>query len=320
MSFEFSLDMNSKKKTPITDITYDLIVIGGGPTGMNGALYAKRKGLNVAIIGKRLGGQVLDTSSVENYMGFEFLTGEELVQKFKDHIINLEIPILEDEEIIDLSKNDIFNVKVTSGSNYKAKTILLATGSKPRRLGIEGEDEFLGRGVAYCAICDGPLFQGMDVIVAGGGNSAVEAAIDMSKIASKVKLVHRSELKADKILIDKLMSIENIEVYLNTKMEKISGDFMMERVHAKDKDNNDVIIESSGLFVEIGYNPNTELVKDLVKLNSKKEIIVDELNKTSVEGLFAAGDVTNSPYKQIIISAGDGAKAALAINDYINKL
>lgn len=317
---EFSLGVNKKNISVNENEIYDSVVLGGGPAGLNAALYAKRKGLNVAIIGKRLGGAVMDTSSVENYMGFENLTGEELSNNFVKHVMSLEIPVLEEDEVIEVVKKDMVEIKTTSGKTVKTKSAIITTGSKPRKLGITGEDEFLGRGVAYCAICDGPLFTGLEVIVAGGGNSAVEAAIDMSKIASKVKLVHRSQFRADKILVDKLLTLDNVEIYLDTKLTEVSGDFMMDHVKAINKDGNEIKIEAQGLFVEIGYNPNSEIFKGLVEMNGRNEILVNSKCETSVPGIYAAGDVTDVPYKQIIISAGEGAKAALSVNDYVNKL
>jgi alkyl hydroperoxide reductase subunit F len=196
----------------------------------------------------------------------------------------------------------------------------MATGSKPRKLGVKGEDAYLGRGVAYCAICDGPLFEDRNVIVAGGGNSAIEAAIDLSKVARKVTVVHRSQLRADQIIVDKLKNIENLEIILETKIVEIKGEQLVNGITAEDKSGNTIEIPIDGVFVEIGYLPNNELAKGLVDLNDHGEVKVNLRGETSLPGLFAAGDVTDVPYKQIVISAGDGAKAALSANDYINKM
>lgn len=321
------MDINNKQNNEQKldkNTIYDVLVIGGGPSGLNAALYSKRKGSNVGIISKDLGGQVLDTSTVENYLGYTTISGQGLIEKFKEHAMSLEIPIdqfVTVETIKVIEGSPVKEIVLSDGSTYKTKSIIIATGSKTRRLDIPGETEFAGKGVAYCAICDGPFFTDEEVIVAGGGNSAVEAAIDLSKIASKVTIVHRSNLRADQILIDQVEKIENIEIKLNTQIQEIVGNKLMTGVKALDKSNNQVhTIEASGIFVEIGYLPNSTPFKDVLELNQKGEIVVDRYGQTSIKGIFAAGDVTDSPYKQIIMAAGDGAKCALAANDYLNTL
>ena len=320
---ELKLNLGGKKDK-VLDLskTYDLLIVGSGPAGLNAALYAKRKGLEVGIIGKKSGGQVLDTTSVENYLGFEFKTGEDLVKEFTSHVSSLEVPVLKDVEVSSIVKSEeLFEIKLTHGEFAKARAVIIATGSKPRRLGVKGEDEYLGKGVAYCAICDGPLFEGLDVVVAGGGNSAVEAAIDLAKIAAKVTLVHRSQLRADQIVIDKLRSYENVDIRLETEILEVKGAALMSGVLTKDKaTGEETFIDANGLFVEIGYLPNSTFVKGLLELNPRDEIKINTLNETSVPGIFAAGDVTDIPYKQVVISAAEGAKAALTANDYINRL
>ena len=303
---------------------YDLLIIGGGPAGLNAALYAKRKGLNVGIIAKDLGGQVMDTSTVENYLGFPTITGMGLIEEFKKHVKELNVPI-EDfitvESIRTSEKSPIKEILTDNGNTYKSKAIIIATGSKPRKLGVLGEAEYSGKGVSYCAICDGPLFAEEDLIVAGGGNSAVEAAIDLSKIANKVTLVHRSQFRADKILLDQLDKLSNVEVKLNTQIQEIVGEKMMSGINVLDKENDSsYTISAAGIFVEIGYLPNSDAFKDLIQLNQRGEIVVNNYGETNVKGIFAAGDVTESPYKQIVISAAEGARAALAANDYLNTL
>ncbi|TJX15920.1 FAD-binding protein [Tissierella creatinini] len=304
------------------DTLYDVLVIGGGPAGLNAALYSKRKGANVGIISKDLGGAILDTSSVENYLGYTSLGGAELAEKFKEHVSELDVPIDEFTSVEAIKLNDgIKELILGDGTSYRARAVIIATGSKPRKLGVPGETEFAGKGVCYCAICDGPFFTDEEVIVAGGGNSAVEAAIDLSKIASKVTIVHRSQFKADQILIDQLSRIENVEVHLNTEIREILGNKFVSGVKLFDKaENKEFTIEASGIFIEIGYTPNSAPFKDILELNEKSEIIVDSVGRTNVEGIYAAGDVTDTPYKQIIISASEGAKCALAANDYLNTL
>lgn len=305
------------------DMIYDLLIIGGGPAGLNAAIYAKRKGWNVGIITKDAGGQVMDTSTVENYLGIPTISGMGLVEKFVEHVKELDIPMGEFITVESIKTSDSTNVKeiLTDEGVYKAKSIIIATGSKPRRLGVPGEVEFSGKGVAYCAICDGPLFAGEDLVVSGGGNSAVEAAIDLAKIAKTVTIVHRSQFRADKILLNQLEDLDNITIKLNTQIQEIVGEKMMTGIKVLDNNSNEsYTIPASGIFVEIGYLPNSSQFKDLIQLNDKGEIIVDKFSATNVKGIFAAGDITNSPYKQIIISAAEGAAAALAANDYLNTL
>jgi alkyl hydroperoxide reductase subunit F len=324
MEVNLNLGNNPGKEKPKMnpETVYDLIVVGGGPAGLNTALYAKRKGLQVGIIARDIGGQVMDTSSVENYLGFTSLSGEELMKKFINHVNQLDVPILEYEELEAVNVKDnssMREVVLKGGQKFNTYSVVIATGSKPRKLGVPGEKEYAGKGVCYCAICDGPLFAGEEVIVAGGGNSAVEAAIDLAKIVKKVTIVHRSQFRADQILIDQLSKLDNVEVKLQTQILEVQGDKFMTGVKVKDKESGEeFFVEGAGLFVEIGYLPNSEIFSDLLELNERKEIVVDRYGKTSVEGIYAAGDVTDTPYKQIIMAAGDGAKCALAVNDYLN--
>ncbi len=324
MEVNLNLGSNPGKEKPKMDpeTVYDLIVVGGGPAGLNAALYGKRKGLQVGIIARDIGGQVMDTSSVENYLGFNSLSGEELMKKFIGHVNELSVPILEYEELEAINvkdKSSMREVVLKNGEKFNTYSVIIATGSKPRKLGVPGEKEYAGKGVCYCAICDGPLFAGEEVIVAGGGNSAVEAAIDLAKIVKKVTIVHRSQFRADQILIDQLSKLDNVEVKLQTQILEVQGDKFMTGVKVKDKESGEEYqVEGAGLFVEIGYLPNSEIFSNLLELNERNEIVVDRYGKTSVEGIYAAGDVTDTPYKQIIMSAGDGAKCALAVNDYLN--
>lgn len=326
MEVNLNLGSNPGKDKPKMnpETTYDLIVLGGGPAGLNTALYAKRKGLQVGVIARDIGGQVMDTSSVENYLGFTSLSGEELMKKFVGHVNKLEVPVLEYEELESVNVKDNSNIRevvLKNGQRFNTYSVVIATGSKPRKLGVPGEKEYSGKGVCYCAICDGPLFAGEEVIVAGGGNSAVEAAIDLAKIAKKVTIVHRSQFRADQILIDQLSRLGNVEVKLQTQILEVEGDKFMTGVRVADRESGEeYIVEGAGLFVEIGYLPNSEMFSNLLSLNERNEIVVDRYGKTSVDGIYAAGDVTDTPYKQIIMSAGDGAKCALAVNDYLNTI
>jgi alkyl hydroperoxide reductase subunit F len=311
----FELNINQNKHVLDTEEIYDLIIIGKGPAGLSAAIYAKRKGLSVGLIGDKAGGQVNDTSSVENYAGFSYISGEELAKNFGDHVKSLEVKEV-DAKVKSIRQLEYFEIAADNFMTYKAKSILIATGSKSRQLGVTGENELMGRGVSYCAICDGPLFTGRTVTVAGGGNSAVEAAIDLSKIADKVILVHRSKFRADQILLDKLATLENVQVHLGTKITSINGQDQVKSISVEGDFEGD--IATDGLLIEIGYTPNSAFTD--VDKNELGEIIVDEHNRTSVEGIYAAGDVTTVHFKQIVIAAGEGAKAALSINDYLNTL
>jgi alkyl hydroperoxide reductase subunit F len=326
MELKFSADFGSSfKKEGAFDksMLYDLLIIGSGPAGLNAALYAGRKGMKVGVVSGKPGGQVVDTASVENYLGVSFATGEALVEQFMNHVKTLKIPMLNDADVEAFEKKDdgTFELKLLGGDVLKAKALIIATGSKPRKLGIPGEDQYAGRGVAYCAICDGPLFEGRDVIVAGGGNSAVEAAVDLAKIAKSVTIIHRSQFRADQIVLDQLNAFNNVTVFLQTEIKEVIGEQLMTGVVVLDKETGETrTVKADGLFVEIGHIPNSQMAKETLKLDNHGEIEVNHLNETSIPGVFAAGDVTTVPYKQIIIAAGEGAKAALTANDYVNRL
>lgn len=301
---------------------YDVLIVGAGPAGLTAAVYAKRKGLSTLVVGEKIGGQVMDTTSVENYTGFEFITGQDLSHAFQQHVESLNVTIKEYTRV--LSIEDLGHVKIATledDTKIEAKAIILATGSKSKKLGVLGEDAFYGRGVTYCAICDGPLFQDRRVIVAGGGNSAIEAAVDLAKIAEHVTVVHRSQLRADQIVIDQLNKYTNVTVLLETQILEIQGEKMVKGVKVLDKvSGQESFIEASGVFVEIGYTPNSEWLDGLVTLNVNGEVLIDAHGQTSRPGIFAAGDLTQVPFKQVVVAAGEGAKAALSANDYINRL
>lgn len=319
MGLDLDLNVSNKKNKINYNKTYDLAIVGIGPAGLTAALYAKRKGLDIIIIGNKEGGQVKDTTWVENYLGFEKIKGEELANKFKKHIENNEIDIYNDKSVKAIENDDLKKIILSNKKEIKSKALIVATGGSPRKLNVKGEEEFYSKGVTYCAICDGPLFKEKNVAIAGGGNSAVEAAIDLSKIASHVTIIQRSTLKADKILIDKLKDISNVDILLQHQVKEISGDKRVRKVTALDKKNDKIVeIKIDGLFVEIGNIPNSKPF-NILDMNPKKQIIVNKKNETSIPGIFAAGDVTNVSYKQIIIAASEGAKAALTATDYLNK-
>lgn len=322
MSLNFNFNVATAKTANVlkTDVVYDHLIIGGGPSAMSAALYAARKGLVTGVLAHRIGGQLLNTSTVDNYLGISNVSGEELSDSFYEHVVDLGVDFLTDFKVVDIEKLDnYFYITTSHNQRYQTKTLLIATGSKPRKLDVPGEAVFSNRGVAYCAICDAPLFKDKKVIIAGGGNSAVEAAIDVAKWASEVILVHRSEFRADRIILDQMFSNNKITVFKQTQILEIVGDTKMTGVVVLDKESKQSrTINADGIFIEIGNIPNSELVKDLVDLNEFGEIIIDKHQMTSLPGCFAAGDVTTAMHKQIIVSVADGAKAALGANDYIN--
>ncbi len=319
----FSFDVTQKTKNDVfnNQATFDALMIGGGPAGLNAALYLVRKGKKVGVLTKEIGGQLHNTSEVDNYLGFKHILGKDLSDQFLTHANHLEIPILNDVYVQSIQKNEKnFEVTVSNGMILHSKTILYATGGSPRKLDIPGEMTFANKGVSYCTTCDAPFFKDKHVVVAGGGNSAAEAVIDLVPWASKITVVHRSEWRADAVLLKKLESIDNLTIHLQTQILEVLGDVHMTGLKVLDKKTNEPYhIEAEGLFVEIGTIPNTSLVLDLVNVNELGEIIVNDRQETSCEGLYAAGDVTNQPFKQIIIATAEGAKAALAMNQYLNQ-
>lgn len=320
---DFSFDASGALgKAKVFESHYDAIVVGAGPAGMSAAIYLKRKGLSTLIVTEKIGGQVVDTSSVENYAGFTSISGQGLSDSFSEHVKSLDIPIKSDVLVKAIvTKDNCHTVQLNDYTEISAHAIILATGSKNRHLGIPGEEAYAGKGVAYCAICDGPLYKDKPVIIAGGGNSAVEAAIDLAKTSSHVTLVHRSQFRADQILLDQLDTLDNVDVHLQTTIQSVEGEHGIFKGITAVKNGSEEPIQftSSALFVEIGYVPNTEFLKGIVDLTSHGEVMIDEHFMTNVSGIFAAGDVTTVQYKQIIISAGQGAHAALAASDYINR-
>ena len=319
--FDFDLTMPPKESPVDTKKLWDFIVIGGGPAGINAALYAKRKGLETLIISKEMGGQLHNTTDVDNYLGYTRIEGKHLSRHFVDHLSSLEVPIYQDVIVEAIRKEDtLFTISLSNESMLKAKTLLVATGGAPRKLNIPGEKEFANKGVSYCTTCDAPFFKDKHVVVAGGGNSAAEAVLDLSYWAKKVTVIHRSQWRADKILLDQIHQKDNVSVHLETQLLEVIGQNVMTQVRAFDKANSkEFSLDADGLFIEIGTIPNNYLLKDLVDLNEQGEVMVDANQMTSLEGLYAAGDLTMQPYKQIIISAAEGAKAALAATHYIHK-
>ena len=289
---------------------------------MTAAVYVARKKLNALLLSKDLGGQVNWTLGIENYMGYQFIEGPELIHKFEEQVKKFPLEVKIGQGVSSLSRiNGGFEARTDNGELYQAKTAIIATGKRPRPLNVPGEEKLRGRGVTYCATCDGPLFAGMKVAVVGGGNSALEAADDMVKIADHVYLLSLTPLTGDLILIDKVKGANNLTIFLEHEVVEIKGEKFVDGIRIRDlKTKQERELQVSGVFVEIGLIPNSDLAKGIITLNRLGEIEVNCANETSVPGLFAAGDVTNVPEKQIVIAAGEGAKAALAAHRYLQRL
>jgi alkyl hydroperoxide reductase subunit F len=301
---------------------YDLMIIGGGPAGMTAAVYAARKKLNAMLLSKDVGGQVNWTLGIENYMGYQIIEGPQLIKKFEEQVKQFPIDMKVGEGVSSLSRiSGGFEAKTNDGESYQAKAVIIATGKRPRPLNVPGEEKLRGRGVTYCAICDGPLFADMKVAVIGGGNSALEAVDDMVKIAGQVYLVSLTQLTGDQILIGRVKGASNLAIFLEHEVVSITGEKFVDEIKIRDlKTKQERELKVSGVFIEIGLMPNSDLVKGVAALNRLGEIEVNCNNETNVPGLFAAGDVTNVPEKQIVVAAGEGAKAALQAHRYLQRL
>jgi len=301
---------------------YDLMIIGGGPAGLSASVYAARKRLKALLVSGDVGGQVNKTLGVENYLGYQFIEGPELISKFQEQVNQFPIEQKIGYKISRLEKiKGGFEAISEAGDSYQAKAVVFATGKRPRQLNVPGEKELTGRGVTYCAICDGPLFSGQRVAVVGGGNSALEAALDMVKIAEYVDLVSLTPLTGDAILIEKLGEAKNLSIFTEYRTEKIEGKDFVEGMVIKDlKSGKSKRLKVTGIFIEIGLVPNSDLVNKLVKLNKWGEVPISCSCETEIPGLYAAGDVTDAPEKQIIVATGEGAKAALQAHRYLQRL
>jgi len=301
---------------------YEIIIVGGGPAGMAASVYAARKRLKTLLISGDIGGQVNWTSGVENYLGYQFIEGADLIGKFQQQVNQFPIDQKIGAKVAGIVKIDGgFEVAAESGEKYQGKTVLLATGKRPRRLNVEGEKELTGRGVTYCATCDGPIFAGQKVAVIGGGNSAIEATLDMVKVAEYVDMVSVTPLTGDPIMIEKLADAKNLTIYTGYQTEKILGQGLTEGIVIKEiKTGKTEQLDITGIFVEIGLEPNSDMVRNLVKLNQNSEVPVNCSGETEIPGLYAAGDVTTVPEKQIVIAAGEGAKAALQADRYLKRM
>ena len=301
--------------------SFDVLVVGGGPGGAAAAIYAARKGIRTGIVTERLGGQVLDTMSIENLISVPHTEGPKLAQALENHIREYDVDIMAVQVAKSLSRQgDLIHVGLDSGATLSARSVILSTGARWRSIGVPGEQEYRNKGVTYCPHCDGPLFKGKSVAVIGGGNSGVEAAIDLAGIVSDVVLIeYDRNLRADDVLQRKLRSLKNVRVITNARTTEVTGDGakvtgLTYTDRASDESHQ---IAVSGIFVQIGLLPNTDWLKGSVELTARGEVVTDDHGATSVPGVFAAGDCTTTPYKQIVIAMGEGAKASLAAFDYL---
>lgn len=323
LSFDtgFALADGNRAGAPDPERLYDVIIVGGGPAALSAAVYLLRKGLDTALLTGNIGGQVTWTASIENYLGYRFVDGPTLVRKFNEQIETFPLDLGTNMEARSVSaQGGVCSVETGAGS-FRARTLVLATGKRPRTLNVPGEKELLGHGVAYCAICDAPLYKGKRTAVIGGGSSGLEAAIDLARGCPKVYVLEQGpSLTGDEILRKKLEGRENVEVRTGTAVTAVRGTEKVEGLEVEGVGGGErELLAVEGVFVEIGLHPNSEPFQGFVDLNERGEVIVDCRGRTSRPGVFAAGDVTSVPYKQIVIAAGDGAKAALSAYEYVLK-
>jgi alkyl hydroperoxide reductase subunit F len=298
---------------------FDVLVVGSGPAGASAAIYAARKGIRTGVVAERFGGQVNDTLGIENFISVNYIEGPQLVAKLEEQVKEYGVDIMKLQRAVRIEKNDLIEVELENGAVLKSKTVILSTGARWRNMGVPGEAEFKNKGVAYCPHCDGPLFAGKAVAVVGGGNSGIEAAIDLAGIVKHVTVLEFApELKADAVLQDRLYSLPNVTVLKNVQTTEVTGTDKVNGISYVDRGTEETHhIELQGIFVQIGLVPNTDWLGDTVERTRVGEIVVDGHGATNVPGIFAAGDCTNSAYKQIIISMGSGATAALGAFDYM---
>jgi len=321
LNLELIMSGENQEKVSQSGEAYDLIIIGSGPAGMTSAVYSARKNINTLLISEDLGGQLLWTSDIENYMGYQYISGRDLTDKFRAQMEQFPIvDIIAGDTVEELvNKDGQFIAMTANGRQYMGKTVIIATGKSSKFLEVPGEKELIGHGVSYCATCDAPLYTGKDVAVIGGGNSGLTAVIDLLSIANKIYLVNRvATLQADPILIEKAEDKENIVVLSSHQVVEIQGEnavtgVVLESLKTKEKKEFPV----QGIFVEIGLSPNSQFVSNFVELNDHGEIMVNCACETSVPGVFGAGDVTTVPEKQISVAIGEGTKAALSAYKYL---
>jgi thioredoxin-disulfide reductase len=298
---------------------YDLIIIGGGPAGITAGIYAARKKLKTFLITKDWGGQVTKATEIQNWPGTKKISGTDLIKQMSEHLKEFEIEIKQGKEVIDLDKKgDIFTVR-DNDRTYEAKAVIIATGKIPRVLNIPGEEEFKGKGVSFCATCDAPMFKDKSVAVVGGGNAGFMTAMDLIKYAKKIYILEFfPEMKGDPVTKEKLEKTKKVEFHINAAVKEIKGKKFVESLIYEDKKTSkDIELKLEGVFIAVGMMSKVGFAEKLVELNKIGEIVIDKDNYTKTPGLFAAGDITDIKYEQIVIAAGEGAKAALAATDYL---
>jgi NADH-dependent peroxiredoxin subunit F len=302
---------------------YDVIIIGAGPAGMTAGIYTARKKLRTLLLGKSLGGQMVWSADVENYTGFSMITGADLTLKFEQHLesIKEDLEIQTGVEVVNIDRNiTSFAVEDKTGRIYYGRALIIASGKNPKHLGVPGEDKYFGKGVATCATCDAPLYKNKDVAVIGGGNSAMDAILALSKVARRIYSINLMEQwSGERILQDKISALPNVQFFTNTKTLEIIGEAVVTGVKVQTLGQVEQVLPVQGVFVEIGYTPSSDF-DHLTEKNAQGEIKVDQNLQTSVPGIFAAGDINDAWGEQIIIAAGEGAKAAMAVSDYLNRL
>ena len=298
---------------------FDVLVVGGGPAGASAAIYAARKGIRTGIVAERFGGQIMDTLAIENFISVKQTEGPKLAASLEEHVKEYDIDVMNLQRAKRLEKRDLIEIELENGAVLKSKSVILSTGARWRNVGVPGEAEFKNKGVAYCPHCDGPLFTGKDVAVIGGGNSGIEAAIDLAGIVNHVTVLEfMSELKADSVLQERLYSLPNVTVLKNVQTKEITGTDKVDGItYIERETGEEKHVELAGVFVQIGLVPNTDWLEGAIERNRMGEILVDKHGATSLPGVFAAGDCTDSAYKQIIISMGSGATASLGAFDYL---
>ena len=299
---------------------FDVVVVGGGPAGASAAIYAARKGIRTGLLAERFGGQVMDTLAIENFISVKATDGPKLVMGLEEHVKDYDVDVMNLQRAAQLIPGDLIELKLENGASIKSKTVILATGARWREMNVPGEQEYRGKGVAYCPHCDGPLFKGKRVAVIGGGNSGVEAAIDLAGIVAHVTLIEfDGQLRADAVLQKKLFSLPNVTVITKALSTEVTGDGnKVNGLIYKDRSTEEIKrIDLEGIFVQIGLLPNTDWLKGTIDLSNRGEIEIDARGQTSVPGVFAAGDCTTVPYKQIIIAMGAGATASLSAFDHL---
>lgn len=302
---------------------FDLIIIGGASAGLTSAIYAARKKLNTIILTDKVGGQSLLTDNIENYPAFQSISGQELIGKMREQVESLGVEIKEGQRVKKISKSsDGFELETEGGEVFKTRALIIATGKKPRQLNVPREKELTSKGVSYCSICDAPLFSGKDVVVVGGGNAGLEAAVDLTKYANKIYVLEfESKIMGDEATQEKLRQTGKVEFITDATTKEIKGDKFVEALIYEDrKAGEQKELKVQGVFVNIGQIPSSDFVRDFLKLNDQNEIVIDpRTNQTSVDGVFAAGDVSDVLYKQCVIAAGEGAKAALSVYKYLQR-